>query len=93
MAKTAEEARANLLNVLPHIRHAIDVAKAKGTAKLGILCEFPDGGGKVEARFEIEFLEDLAVAIGAPEQTEEDNQTAAARRLSDMIMGGSDGKG
>lgn len=85
MARTVDEAREALLAVLPYMRYAITMANSEGTAKLGILCEFPDGGGKVEARFEADFLEDLALVIGAPDQTEEDELKASARRFLDKF--------
>ena len=80
-----DEAKANILTILPYIRYAVSEAKKNGTPKLGILCEFPDGRGKIEASFDVEFLNDLAILVDAPAQTEEDNLTAAARQISDMI--------
>lgn len=85
MAKTIDEARAGLLKVLPYIRHAVELAKQKGNARLGILCEFADGGGKVEARFDADFIEDVAALIGAP-QTADDDLAVKARHFTDTLL-------
>jgi hypothetical protein len=83
MTKTIEEAKADLLEVLPYIRYAVAEATKKGTARVGVLCNFADGGGKIEAQFDANFLEDVAILIGAPDQTPEDNLKAAARHVLD----------
>lgn len=88
MTKTVDEAKADLLTVIPYIRHAIALANSKGTARLGILCQFPDGSGKIEARFDAYFMENVALVIGAPDQTEEDTLNAEAQEIKDIIARG-----
>jgi hypothetical protein len=77
MSKTIEEARESLLNAIPYFRHAIEEARKNGIVKLGILAEKPDGSGKLEMKFECEeFFADIALVIGAPEQTDQDRWSA-----------------
>ena len=76
---TIEEVNVKLLRAIPHFRYAIEEAKKKGAVKLGILSQFADGGGKIEMIFECdEFFNDLAILVGAPPQTTEDNIAASA---------------
>lgn len=81
-----EEIRSRMLQIVPHIRFAIEEAKKKGVPALGVLCKFPDGGGKIEASFGIELLEDLMILIDAPPQTEKDNLNAMARQFVDQHL-------
>lgn len=63
--KTLEEARRDLLGVLPLIK--LDIAEAEiagGTVELGIIVKEPNGYGRVAATFGKEFLADVAALIG-----------------------------
>jgi len=62
-----QEAVARLKEVLPHIRIAIEMAKIqepKGTVFLAVGVKKPDGGGRLTAQFEEEFLGDVARVLG-----------------------------
>jgi hypothetical protein len=89
MARTAEEARQNLLEVVPYLRYAVKQAAAQGKPMFGIMAEFERedgrGGGRIVSHHAIDWLEDIALAIGAPDQTPEDDQKAAARYVQDMF--------
>lgn len=88
MSKTVEQARNDLLTIIKHLRYAASQATENGKPMLGILSVEPDGGGKIECRLEIgEFLDDLALVIGAPPQTKQDDFECAARKIADMVSG------
>jgi len=62
-----EEARDRLSAVLPHLRIMVEAAKIDrpgSKVELGILATSPDGSGKVMARFDLEFLDDLGTLTG-----------------------------
>jgi hypothetical protein len=80
-----EEAKSRMLSVLPYIRYAVEQAKKEGDPKLGILAVEPGGAGQVIARFGVEFLEDVALLLDAPPQTEEDNRNAIAQEFLDTL--------
>jgi hypothetical protein len=82
MRKTVEQAKQDLLAALPHFRYSTAEAKKNGAVKLGILCEYQDGTKKLEVSFACdEFFEDLALVLGAPAQSQEDNLKASARQF------------
>jgi len=67
-----------------YMRHAAKDAAKDGAVEIGILSVKESGAGRVVARFEApEFFEDLALIIGAPEQTKEDDLKAEAAQLLD----------
>jgi hypothetical protein len=79
VSKTPEEAKAALLRAIPYFRHAIEEARKLGDVKMGILADKPDGSGELTMRFECEeFFADIALVIGAPEHTEQDESKAKA---------------
>jgi hypothetical protein len=84
--KRVEEARQKMLKAITFMRHAVKDAALKGEVHFGILAVKPDGSGSVVARFEaLEFFDDLAALIDAPEQTEEDDLEASALKLADEL--------
>lgn len=83
--KSIKEARSDLLSVIPYIRYAINEAKENGKPILGIFCEFNYDAGKIVARFDTDFIEDIALIISAPKQTDEDNIKAKARQFTDQF--------
>jgi hypothetical protein len=69
-----------------YMRHAVKVAAESGDVEIGILSVKPDGTGKIVAMFEApEFFDDLALLIGAPEQTKEDDMKAEAAAILDGV--------
>jgi hypothetical protein len=67
-----------------YMRHAAKDAAKDGVVEIGILSVKESGAGRVVARFEApEFFDDLALIIGAPEQTAEDDMKAEAAALLD----------
>ena len=85
-----EKARAaalkKMLIALPYMRHAAKEASETGKVFIGILSVNDDGSGRVVARFEgPEFFDDLALVLGAPDQTEEDDMKAEAASLLDNL--------
>jgi hypothetical protein len=82
-----EEARENLLVVIPHLRHAMALAKEEGKPMLGILAVEPNGGGRIVVKFEAEeFVNDLCRLLGvAVENTKEETSEAAATRLVQRV--------
>lgn len=78
-----EEAISRLLSALPYLRYAAEKAKEIGKPALSIISKAPAGGGKVVASFDISFLDDVAAAIGAPPDTEEQEAKAAALEFLD----------
>lgn len=68
MSTNQEEARQRLLDVLPHLRLALEEAKLlapDGTVGLAVIITRADGTGRLTARFHgKEFFEDLAVMLG-----------------------------
>lgn len=95
-----EEARNRLLQAMPHFRFAMKQAALKGAAHVGILAVQPDGSGNVEAKFAApDFFNDLALVLGAPPQSKEDDMMAGATRLVQQLgtglvdIGGTPGDG
>ena len=78
---TKEKAIEDLTIAIPYLRHSVAEAAKKGKAKLAITAEFPDGGGQIQCSFDIDFVEAVAVALGLPEQTEEDTLKAKAEEF------------
>ena len=80
-----DEIRNKMLQVLPHLRFAIEEAvKADPSARieLGILAKKTDGSGRVVCSFRAdEFVEDLAKLINAGPMTEEERMDAKAVKL------------
>lgn len=69
--RTIEEARRDLLHVLPHIK----LAMAQGetliegrTAGLGVIVKRPDGSGRVVAEFDGAILADIALLLGVADK-------------------------
>jgi len=59
--------RGRLLNVLPHLAIAVEMARietAGGTVGLGVIAKGADGSGRVSAQFEGEFISDLGRVLG-----------------------------
>ena len=84
MQKT--QARERLLQALPYFRYAAESAAKEGRVELGILAVKEDGGGRVCCQFAAEdFFKDLALVLGAPDQTEEDTLEAKATELMDRL--------
>lgn len=69
---------------LPYLRYAVQEANKNGSAKLGVLCEQADGGGKVECKFDASILDAVALVIDLPAQTEKDDLKAKARAFLDQ---------
>lgn len=66
-----QEAADRLRQVLPHIRIAAEMAKIQepdGKLILAVGIEKPDGGGRITARFEGSFLDDVARLLGVYDQ-------------------------
>lgn len=81
-----EAAIDKMKKAVPFMRHAAKLAAEGGAVHIGILCVRPDGSGSVIAKFEgPEFFDDLALIVGAPEQTEEDEMAASAQELLDKL--------
>jgi hypothetical protein len=77
--KTVEEARATLQSALKHFRFAVADAAKEGTPLLAVVAEHHDGGGKLVMKFNCgEFFEDLALVIGASDDTDEEKLEANA---------------
>jgi hypothetical protein len=86
---------AKMLVAIPFMRHAMKQASQEGQAKIGIL-SVREGGGTVVAQFDApEFFDELALIVGAPPQTEEDDLNAGARAIIDRLglRGASGGEG
>lgn len=82
--KTIDQAKADLLTVLRHLRFAVEEAQKNGAVKLGILSVRSDGGGKIECRFDSDFLDDLALVIDAQPMTEQDRMDARAAKFKSL---------
>lgn len=80
--RTADDAKHDLLLVIKHVRYAVEEAKTKGQAMLGVLSVQPNGGGKIECRFDSAFLDDVALLIGAPELTDSDRAGCRAIKFT-----------
>jgi hypothetical protein len=90
--KRRETAIDKMKKALPFMRHAVKLAAADGAVHFGILSVRPDGSGTVMAKFEAaEFFDDLALIVGAPEQTKDDEMKAEAARILDNLVPGSEG--
>lgn len=64
--KTLEQAKKDLADFLPHLQLALGAAKVnnpEGKLQLAIASVNPDGSGQLGARFETEFVEDLAILV------------------------------
>jgi hypothetical protein len=84
-----EEARNRLLQAMPHFRFAMKEAAKKGAPHVGILSVQPDGSGGIEAKFAApDFFNDLALVLGAPPQSKEDDMMAGATRLVQQVQSG-----
>jgi hypothetical protein len=84
--RTLEDAKRDLLIMLPHLRYAVETAALEGTVELGVLSTKPDGSGRLQCRFEAPgFVEDLALLLGAGPMTAEDRQEAAAQSIVDQF--------
>lgn len=82
MSNPKETAKERLLTVIKHLRFAMKEAEAGGKVQLGILSVLPDSSGKITARFDAkDFIEDVALVIGAPPYTENDEMEAKATKL------------
>lgn len=82
--KSIDEAKADLLLALKHIRFAIEQAAKKGTPKLGILSVHDDGSGKIECKMDCTFIEDVALMLGAPDLSEGDRRECSVRQFLDQ---------
>lgn len=81
MASSSEscDAAGRLNEALPYLRNSVAEANAEGSARLAIVSVNPDGSGRIVCKFECtEFMADLALVIGAGEQTAEDDANAEA---------------
>lgn len=80
-----DEIRNKMLQMLPHLRFAIEEAieaDASVGIELGILAKKSDGSGRVVCSFRAdEFVEDLAKLLGAGPMTEEERLDAKAVKL------------
>lgn len=84
--KSTDEAKANLLAVIKHLKYAVDEAKKMGAVKLGILSQGEAGAGKVMCSFACdEFLDDLLLVLGDPPFTPVDQAECAAKRSLDTM--------
>lgn len=87
-----EELRKKMLEVLPHLRFAIEEASIRagttGTVEVGILVRNADGSGSVVSSFRAgEFIADLGALLGAGPFTDEERQTARAEKfLSEFTL-------
>lgn len=82
--RTTDEAKADLLVALKHIRFAIEQARKTGDPHLGILSVREDGGGKVECKMDCAFIEDVALLIGAEPLSERDRLECSAQQFVDQ---------
>lgn len=88
----SDDARGRLLRLIPYLRYGVQKTAEMGKVELGFLATKPDGSGTVMMRLAADkFVEDLAAALDAPPQTEEDDAMAAAAMFLDHhgIRGGS----
>ena len=84
--RTLEDAKKDLMTLLPHLRYAVETAAKEGAVQLGILATKPDGSGRVVVQMEAPgFVEDLALILGAGPFTKEDRQEAAAQCIVDQF--------
>jgi hypothetical protein len=85
MSTPKEEARKKILSIMAHLRHAGERAKEEGELHLGILAIKPGGGGRVVVQVAAsEFMDDLALALDAPPDTEEEKLDAQAVAFLDQ---------
>ena len=81
MNEAKADATVRLLEIIPHLRFAIQDANLTGMAKLGVISVKPDQTGRIVAQFEADFIEDLALVLDVPPQSDEDNADAAALKF------------
>ena len=73
------EAKNRLLLAVPYFRAAMKDAKAKGRTEVAILAAMSDGGKSIEMACDAtELFDDIALVIGAPAQTKNDDMQAKA---------------
>ena len=65
MENSKNEAKERLSAFLPHLQVAMESAKLEGFegTQMGVLGVNLDGSGKIIARFECDFIKDLAVLL------------------------------
>lgn len=68
----ADAARERLLELMPHLRVALEMAAIEmpgGKVELGVIVSGEEGNGRITCRFSgADFLDDLAAALGVKEQ-------------------------
>lgn len=79
--RSTEDAKRDLGIALKHIRFAVEEARKAGTARLGVLSVRDDGGGKIECKLDCDFIEDVALLIGAPDLTDADRTECRANKF------------
>jgi len=82
MNREINAAKERLMTAMPYFRKAVSDSRKKGTVQLGVLAANADGSGNIEMRFEADgFFDDLALVIGCPMQTDEDDMRADALKF------------
>lgn len=75
--------RRYLAEFVPLLKEAITVAERTfpdGGVEMAVLATKPDGSGQIVARFEPDFVEDLADLVGGTPMTREEEAEETARR-------------
>lgn len=76
------DAKNRLLTGINYLRVAVENAEKKGTPKLAVLAEKPDGGKSIEVEFlATDFFADLAVVLDAPAITDRNRLAAKALKF------------
>ncbi len=87
-----DKTRENLLIGLKYIRYAIEEASKNGKPGLAIVSVKEDGGGKVECKFDTDFIRDVALLLNAPDLTDDDRRMCSVQKFLDVhqIKAGND---
>jgi len=86
---TKEDIKAKMLQIIPHLQYAMEMAKKEGTPGLAITLTKPDNSGRIVCQFRAEeFLSDLMTLVDAPPLSDEHRRDAQAKELVDAIHNG-----
>jgi hypothetical protein len=83
--RSIEDIKADMRIGLKHLRYAIAQAAKEGQPGMAVVANKPDGGGRIITTFDTELVDDLAILLDMPAQTEEDNREVATVALGQRI--------
>lgn len=85
-SRTKDDAKRDILTVLPYLRLAIEEALKRGKPELAVSARHDDGGGQVVCTFTPEIIEDIALLIDAPPMSQEDRMRAQTKMVGDWLL-------